>query len=56
VRKAFGLEPGVEPKPLHKADGSLLEQAGADPAEHVIRRLPLDHHALDTLGAQQVPE
>ena len=56
VRQALGLEPRIEPEPLHQRDGDLLEHAGADAAEHVIGRLPLEHHALDALGAQQVAE
>ncbi len=35
---------------------AFLEQPGADPAKHVVRRLPLKNDVVDAVGVQQLPE
>ena len=52
MRQAFGFEPRVEPDPLHQRDSDVFQHTGANTAQHVIGRPPLQHHALDSLRAQ----
>ena len=35
---------------------SFFEQAGADAAEHIVRRLPLQDDVVDAVAVQQLPE
>ena len=41
---------------VQQRDGSLLEQACADAAEHVIRALPLQNDIVDAVSVQQLPK
>ena len=41
---------------VEQCDGTFLEQAGADTAEHVVRRLPFQDDVVDAVGAQQLSQ
>ena len=41
---------------IEQDHGSFLEQAGADAAEHIVRRLPLQDDVVDAVGVEQLSE
>ncbi len=47
VRQAFGMHPCADPGVVEQIDGHLLEDAGADAAEHVVGRALLEDDRLD---------
>ena len=44
---ALGVHPRAEPVGAQQLDRAPLEHAGADPRQHVLAALTLDHDAVD---------
>ena len=41
---------------VHQVDGDLLENAGADPAEHIVGALPLEDDGVDAGLVKQLAQ
>ena len=41
---------------IEQGHGAFLEQAGADAAEHIVRRLALQDDVVDAVGVEQLAE
>lgn len=46
----------IEAEPLHDVDRHILENAGADPAQHIIGAGALQHGAVHALAPRQMPQ
>ena len=51
VHQSFGVQARGHARALEHVDCALLEHAGADPAEHVLRAAPFEKTRVDTLRA-----
>ena len=56
MRQAFGAQALAGTVLLEQIDGALLEHTGADAAEHVFARLPLDDDIVDASPGQEMPQ
>ncbi|GIQ71583.1 hypothetical protein BraRD5C2_00190 [Bradyrhizobium sp. RD5-C2] len=46
MNQALLVQPGTRADAVEQRHGAFLEQAGADPPQHVIRRLPLKNDVV----------
>src|ERR1700754_4746653 len=51
---ATGARPGTDF--VEQVDRSLFKQAGANAAEHIVRRLSLQNDVVDSVAVKQLPE
>ncbi len=56
MHQAFGMRPRAGADLVEQRDGSLLQEAGADAAQHVVRALPLQNDIVDAVLVQQLPK
>ena len=56
MHQAFGMRPRAGADLVEQPDRSLLQKAGADAAQHVIRALPLQNDIVDAVFVQKLPK
>ena len=54
--QAFGVRAAPGAGLVEQPDRSFLEQAGADAAQHIFARLPLQDDIVDAVAVKQLPE
>jgi hypothetical protein len=50
--EALAMGPPAGADLVEQRHGALFEQAGANPAEHIFRRLALQNDVVDTIGVK----
>ena len=56
VHQAFALHTRADARLLEQIDRALLDHAGADAAQHVARRVPLEDDVVDAVLMQQLAQ
>ena len=56
MSQRFGVQPFRDARQLQHVDRALLQHAGANAAEHVLGRAPLEDHGIDARSMQQLSE
>ena len=56
MHQAFAVHARADAGLVQEIDGHLLDHAGADAAEHVLRRLPFQDDVVDAVLVQELAE